>query len=230
MALVPHMRVTLSGSMTGQVVTPEIFACGFALGDPTGGPSISLGSVASTTAIVNACKAFWARPTTGISTQACLRDVTVALIGPDGRVGRQPDGSYLQRKTEFGVTEVKGGGGTDVKPYQVALAVSLSSALGSGAHKGRFYLPSPSMPLEPDGRMLQGYSDGVATSVVTLFQAINTALGADGERVAIASSGSVLKGLPAKNYPVVAVRVGRVLDTIRSRRNALDEQYSVQSL
>jgi hypothetical protein len=36
----------------------------------------------------------------------------------------------------------------------------------------------------------------------------------------------VPKGLPARNYPVVQLRVGRVLDTMRSRRNQLAEAYT----
>jgi hypothetical protein len=43
--------------------------------------------------------------------------------------------------------------------------------------------------------------------------------------IVVASGGSALQGIPAANYRVTNVRVGRAFDTMRSRRRNLLEQY-----
>lgn len=227
-AVVPHIRVTVGGSMTGQVSTPEILSFGFALADPAGGPSISLPAAAQTLAIANAVKTFWTAPQSAISSQACLRSVKVSLIGPSGRVAFRDDGSYFQDLYSYGPVEVKGGGTTDVQPYQLCIVASLASSAGSGAKRGRMFLPCVGQPVQPDGLITVGAADNVLGRVKALFTTINGLPPA--EVVAIASEGSVKKGLPPRNYPVTSLRVGRVYDTMRSRRNALTESYSQDAL
>jgi hypothetical protein len=224
MVRVPHIRITVAGSMTGQVPTPEIFSFGFVLADPTGDPTIGLPSPAECDQVEALVRAMFTRPATAISNQAALRQITIASVGTSGKVNVQPDGSYLQKKYVYGPTTVTGGGGALAYPYQVANVVTLSSSASSGAKLGRIFLPSPTVPVGNDGTYPAAAASDCLNSVKTCFQAINAL--PMSVVVAVASGGSVPKGLPARNYPVVQLRVGRVLDTMRSRRNQLAEAYT----
>lgn len=114
-------------------------------------------------------------------------------------------------------------GPASVGPGQVALAVGLTTALARGrGHAGRFYVPcgmgSNAMPSVATGLVSSTIIGAATTSAISLINDINTAVG-PGSRVCVFSKVGQLQ------VPVTGVRVGRVYDTVRSRRRSLPEQY-----
>jgi hypothetical protein len=111
----------------------------------------------------------------------------------------------------------------------VSLAVTLHSVGDLGRVKGRFYVPTLGLGVGNDGRIGEGIRDTLETNAQTFINNVNNQPGIDvlGIAATIASSGrrnadGSVK-FPPKNWAVSAVSVGRVPDTIRSRRNKLNE-------
>jgi hypothetical protein len=74
-------------------------------------------------------------------------------------------------------------------------------------------------------------ADAVLDSVRSFLDGVNIDLTAAGwGRVAVASGGSLVTGQGPAVRAVTSVRVGRALDTMRSRRASLLEGYRVQAL
>lgn len=204
-------RLVVSGTLYGA----ETFAWGLSVipDFPSGGdlnPSALIGQVAS------AVEDYWS--TVDVSAAAAITMVKFNLIGPDGRYVSD-DETVLQ---EFD-PPVSGVGTLGVPP-QIALAISLvtNRARGRGS-RGRFYLPTPSVALESNGRLSATAAQRNADASLAFINDLNTIVG-DGWRVGVASD--VGSGV---FVPVTAVRVGRVYDTIRSRRRSLAEDYVLTS-
>lgn len=132
-------------------------------------------------------------------------------------------GHYLGDQTvfhDYGTTGVPGQTGNPVHPPQIALVVSLTTERSRGlAHAGRFYIPCPAAPLQQDGRITDSAATFIAQQASSMLNSINAALPGD-YQVVVASD--VREGAI---QPVTGVRVGRVLDTVRSRRTSLAEEY-----
>jgi hypothetical protein len=108
-------------------------------------------------------------------------------------------------------------------PPQVAIAVSLGTPSPLDRVKGRWYMPSPSVAVQGDGRIGATDAQAMATASASFIETINNQPGIDAFpdlQVCVAST----KG---QNWPVDEVRVGLVFDTIRTRRNAAQEAYGV---
>lgn len=149
-----------------------------------------------------------------ISSEVRLTTVKLNLIGPNGRYVNQGE-TVLHEYPTPGVA----GGGTPRFPSQVSLVVSLRTDKRRGlAHAGRFYSPGPSLAITNDGRVSAADIDIQVGNVTTLLNAINAAV--DGYQVGVASD---VGG--GRFERVTSARIGRVLDTMRSRRTSLDEAY-----
>jgi hypothetical protein len=123
------------------------------------------------------------------------------------------DGAYEQGEWTGDVTGANGGGAT--YPLQTAVVVSLKTARSGPTGKGRFYLPSPHFVLADDHRL-------TVPNATTLLTAVKAFVGA-----VSALPGGQVQVVSSKGYssPVTAVKVGRVLDTLRSRRADQPEDY-----
>lgn len=104
---------------------------------------------------------------------------------------------------------------------QVSLTVGLTTLLPRGrGHAGRIYPPSGqdtiASELDPSGRMPGAAVAAVAGS----FRTLVTELNALGPKVCVFSARAESIEL------VTGVRVGRVVDTMRSRRTSLPEEYT----
>lgn len=161
--------------------------------------------------IVDAFAEYFA--TTGlISSQARLTTLKLNLIGTNGRyVG---DETVLYDYDPY----VAGQVGQFVAP-QVAYAVTLRTAKARGrAHAGRFYLPMPALNLDATGQISDLELQPVVVPTRDLVESINAALVP--WRVGVTSN----LGAGAQE-PVTHLAFGRVLDTIRSRRTSIAEDY-----
>lgn len=207
MPFAPHLRLTARGTLYAL----EDFSFGVNM-TAVGVDSAAFldGNVDDLAADVSA---FFARPATGIRSSAVLTEVKLASIGADGKYTRDP--------AIRDVNVPGAGAGNGLYPPQISLAVSLVTGQRGPRGKGRFYLPLPSVPLFDAGRMALPAVQAVRDSCKTFLDALNNSPGTDlqDRRVCVASSFG-------ENYEVTGVRVGRALDTIRSRREKLDEAYT----
>ena len=144
-----------------------------------------------------------------------LKKVTVAAVTALGPWATGADGGYI--KGEYNGNDVGAVSNGNFLPLQNALAVSLVTARAGATGKGRFFLPVNQQALGSDGRLLAAARDQYLTSCQSFLNAVNAASGWG--RVVVSSS----KGYESL---VTGVRIGRVVDTMRSRRRSLAEEYA----
>jgi hypothetical protein len=201
----PFMRLSLSGT----IYDVEQFAIGLTLAHVGNGTPTVPGTVPQ--GIIDACIAFFeAAP---ISSHAKLKLIKYNQIGVDGK--------YVDKTNtvSYDVTTLVAGSSSSTPPAQLAQVISLRTGVLRGlAHAGRFYLPLPISNLGTTGLVASGDITDLMTVVDDFLNAIN-AVSADW-RVAVVSN--VRAG--AEHF-VTHARIGRVLDTMRSRRAKLDEEY-----
>lgn len=145
--------------------------------------------------------------------QVRLYECIYAVTDGAGKVQRFPDGSYVQGKT---ATNLQGQSSLPtLMPLQTALCISLGSGRPGATGRGRFFLPWQNHAvIGPDFRLtIQAVTD-VANNASAFVNQVN----AMGERCVVNSS----KGY---NSTVTSVKIGRVLDTMRSRREKVPEAY-----
>jgi len=105
-------------------------------------------------------------------------------------------------------------------PPQVSLVATFETGAARGlAHRGRMFLPTPLAAIDADGRITGGAAASAATKVAALLSALNALPGYGESRV----YSNVRAGA---SRPITGVTVGRVLDTMRSRRSQLAEERS----
>ncbi len=218
-AFINHLRLTLSGEFQGHsnAAVYERFSFRVNMSDP-GDVSSSRFSADGLADVVADCTAFFGSPGAAISADCRLREVKWAKIGPNGLYRADP---------LIAAVNTPGGGGPGLRyPPQIALAVSLQSATRGPRGKGRFYLPGPSLAFDPsDALIAAAAAGGVRDAATAWLNNLNAWPGIDANdpKVTIASTSGI-------NSDVTGVRVGRALDTIRSRRGDLPEGYTPLSV
>jgi len=131
---------------------------------------------------------------------------------------------------EYGPTELAGGGGAPFYPPQVAVVASTVAVNRGPAQFGRMYLPCPKAGIGADMRVTQADANDLVTMTTQFLKDISNAIDLPGT-ILSAAGVHVSEGPPGSStgtlQPIDHVRVGRVYDTVRSRRNKLDEAYAV---
>lgn len=209
-----HIRVTALGTLgTGA----DRFSYGFNLNAVAGTSELDPGVCAT---IAGYIKVMHVANLTQIAPAAVLREVKFATVGPDGQ--------YVAEAVVIS-TGAGAGNGSDPSGFilpQSALAVSLTTARPGASGRGRFYLPMPTLSAAPSIGFQTNATDtaNVLTNVQTMLQAVNDTPGFEAAHGTAAQV--VVASTKGFNTPVTGVRIGRVIDTIRSRRNALSENYT----
>lgn len=163
--------------------------------------------------VINACTTYFANNAAPISQNAKLQVIKLNLIGVDGRYTAD---ETVQHEL---IPPVPGGSSSNVAP-QLALAVSTATAVTRGrASKGRWYLPIPGAPIEPTGVLSTPYQSSALSAATQFVQACNTAL-------APWHAGVVSDAGTGAQRTITHLRVGRVMDTMRSRRDKFEESYA----
>lgn len=220
----PHVKLTANGIFgDGSTGIAEIWSIGVSAGHPDG-TAVDPSALA---AMANAAQTFF----TGIITNGGntfphfrnslrIRTVKASPIGANGKLSGDPATNDL----DIGGSEAA----TPEMPLQCALVVTLDTTT-TRRHPGRFYLPVPIFNgLDAQARV-QGVAAELATQIAVGITTLNTALAAasPGVQVIVASAhDSVTGDGVGVNRPVLSVRVGDVIDTMRSRRNKQVEHYS----
>jgi hypothetical protein len=212
MAKPEHTRVTFEG-ITGQIATPvEHWAIG--VNFPADALPIDGNQIVDDLVAANAAGAWYNNLRLKMPSDVWCLKVKVARIGADGHMRRRADGSYVQGLTD--VTQP----GTQAQqgiPLQTALVASLKTLRPGPTGKGRIFLPFPAKPIDVNAKTI---SFGDAQDIANTTKAFLNALA------------GVMTFAPqvvsSKGYmtPVTGVRVGRVPDTMRSRRSDVIEGYA----
>lgn len=192
---------------SGTLFTGESWSCSVHLAGP-------IGPLVPATTFEPAIKAWMTRPTSHLSGAARLTEIKFNSIDP-------VTGKYALPTSNNATVFPDVAGTENSAPGQLSLVVSTRTVLARGrGHAGRFYPPSGN----PDsgvstaaGQVTVAVAGDCAASASTLLTAINVAT-ADFRVVVFSKAGQSVE-------PVTAVRVGRVYDTMRSRRSSLDENY-----
>lgn len=215
MARPAHQLVTLSGVFGSAAAPVEQWSFGLRFLQNRW----DTGDVALPTAIANA----WGTSLAPLfSTSIVLTKVRAASVDATGHVGRLSSGAYMQADWNG----QKSGTATQPNPYppQVAVCVSLVTPRPDATGKGRVFLPQVSYNLNATD-----YRLGASTAqlVADGFKAFHAAVAAYNPANAGFSGNPGAQVVSSKGYasPVVSFRVGRALDTMRSRRNDLQEGY-----
>ena len=203
-----HIYLQWGGKLPGG----DEWSCGLRMA--AAGNATSLDPQAMLTPVSTAVQAFHSSQEAQISPRAKLSFTKLNYINPAGHYAEDTSFEHIH-------ADVSGGGTVALTPpNQVAIAVTLETGFSRGsAHRGRFYLPIPTIPIADDGRITAGSRDPLVASVNTFIAALN-AVNANYD-VAVFSR---KLGSP-RHRTVTGVHVGRVLDTQRRRRNKLAEAY-----
>lgn len=201
----PFLRLVGIGSLFGHT---EDFTFSMSL---VTGPTAAPPPAEVPQAIIDAFTALWG--SVAISQYARLQTIKLNQIGTNGRY--TGDSTVLY---DFDGDGLPGVGTTSV-PAQLAYCVSLYTDKPRGrAARGRFYLPLPTSPVDATGTLTLGNVQQWAAGVDAFLEAVST--GVPGHALGVVSD----VGTGAENY-VTQVKYGRVIDTIRSRREGLTENY-----
>jgi hypothetical protein len=193
--------------------------------DPTAGNNIFIDNTdvggAMLGSVTAAVQAYHQDVNTGIAYAAKLSFVKIAKIETNGLYPAE----FIAAEHVY--ANLPGGGGNATVPNQIALCVSLLTAVTRGpAHRGRFYLPMPTAaPDTTTGLIASNVAGNCVISTRTFLEALSDWPGIDttfSPNVVVMSRKS---GAP-KTREVTGVAVGRVLDTQRRRRRSLQENYS----
>ena len=201
-----HRMLTIFGDGWSQ---SELWQCGVRLdAAPTAQPDQD-----AMDALVAAAEVWFTGMAPAFSANVRLLGVKVAPVQVDGFYG---DGNDAQ--IALCDAPVPGQSSQDRLLPQASLACTLTTqrTRGRGA-RGRFYPPPQGFPIGANGRIGAGEASGTMAAHVALIGAIN---GAGAGPVSVGSSlgaGSLL--------PVNGIRLGKVVDTQRRRRNAIAEEY-----
>lgn len=134
---------------------------------------------------------------------------------PQDTSGRYPEGE--DSIEWFRTTPLSGGG--PVGFPQIAVVTSLRTPRTRGfASNGRMYWPATPSVSATDGRMSAPDALSIATAGAALIGAIaDSGIGTPAVFSAVGAG---------RAEPVTGVRVGRVADTVRRRRNQIAEEYT----
>lgn len=150
-----------------------------------------------------------------------LVDWRAYVIGTDGRMEGDP------LRVDLAASHIKGPGGVRYPP-QVALVVTTVGDNRGPARYGRFYLPGPSQSMDSDFRLTAtnatAYADAAATFLKGISDSIDLPLTTSSSAACNVSSRG---GADGTLQGVDHVEVGRVYDTLRTRRNSMKEERIV---
>lgn len=210
-----HYRATFKGefksSATGEPF--ELWNTSIALRP---GGSVSTASMQQIADDLRDDFAAWCSTTeSGFAGNTWFTEVRLDHVGENGRIDQ--DAVF---------SPVSGGGatyspGSAYLPPSCAVVLTLDTGGRGRSRFGRMYLPLLKVLMTNEGTIGEGQQLEILNSCATLLRNMSNLPGIDGGAgivVASNAGGGALKD-------VQSIRVGRVVDTMRSRRRSMDESY-----
>lgn len=215
MAYQPHLRATFKGSFRSSASAEpyEYWNTSMALSNP------GVTDTAALQAIANDLRQDFAAFMTGsvsgfFGPNTYLDEVRLDSVGANGRITRDAVFARVEGNP------VKGGG-MQTLPPQCALVLTLDTGTRGRSRFGRMFLPCVAIVMKPDGLMEKLAADQFLAAAKTFVENAGNLPGFDGDFGVVVASGV---GEGSLNR-VQSIRVGRAVDTMRSRRRSLDEAY-----
>lgn len=210
-----HLKFVFRGVFVG---TPEEWSFGLHYNsDHEGGADASYDNVDSGT-VDDAITAFMGSAIFPAWVQCS--DWRLYDIGTNGKTQGNPFLRFFDPGSE------PHGSGAPVYPPQVSVAVSKVAVNRGPAKRGRFYLPGVKFQIDADGRLSSGAADLILAAAETFVKGVSDAVDLPGTLGSSALNNiSSSPALTGTRQNVDHLEVGRALDTIRSRRTKLDEDY-----
>lgn len=206
-----HVRATFTGNVGGTAGRIEDWSFSLNFPDDILSTESTAAGIASQ---AGECAVAWHNALEySMPEDVVLTQVRLALVGADGHVVQRTDGSYVQGDWNGAYA---GNQAKQPMPLQTALCVSLGTARSGPTGKGRIFLPWPAISLDADDKRIPVAQVSAILNAVRVFIAnVATALTEDPRVVS------------SKGYasPVTSLRIGRVADTMRSRRGDMVEGY-----
>lgn len=226
----PHIKVVINGIFGTGAVPREIWSTSFTMANIAThtADATDLPDFAAVESYAGSIGAAWAADSSRMPSNTLLKSVKISLIDADGHVAVAPSGAYYQQEHVY-APAVTGPIAQPQYPYQVAWVMSLLTAAAGRHGKGRMYLPAMSIldAIQSDGLMnvdqrasmmtLGGFllSEATATFDATASSVVGNPL----------NLGVHVAGSDGVNRRLTFIKGGRVYDTQRRRRNALNEDY-----
>lgn len=210
-----HMRFTFRGDF---VSTPEHWSFGLQFSRDNPGEPDSTVSDIDVDAVTTACDTFFGASFSRIPNNAKMTDWRAYSIGPAGTA----EGDILV--TDVSALDIKG---LDAPKYppQVALVVTKVANDRGLAQFGRFYLPT-NAPLATDQRVSVSEATATADAATQFMKDVSDAIDVGG--FAVSSEGlNISNRGGGVRQTVDHLELGRVLDTLRSRRRSMLEERHV---
>lgn len=161
---------------------------------------------------VSWAEAFWAGPGAGDGYTAYTSDSVGIDRITTGEINVLTGQQQALRETTTAITGSVVG---DALPAEVALVVSLRTALANRTGRGRFYLPQPAIPiLDEDGNLADVAQNAIVAALTFAFTAANNA----GEVPVVYSRTA------RAVRQITSFDVGDILDVQKRRTNNLTQQ------
>nr|CRY95982.1 hypothetical protein [uncultured prokaryote] len=205
------------GSSSG--ATLDEWSCGIRVGRVADGfPDLIASQVLAADAAGD-WKKFFGTSTIGIGSNTFFDYVRLYTIGTDGKA----EGEIFEAEPEGGPTA---GRDAPSLPLQCSTVVTFDTVTRSRPRYGRIFVPTTGNDVGGAGRMSTSVQGNLLTAATTLVNDLNNLPGADVGDDVRAHIVSVVSSVGEGGIkPVLRVRVGDVVDTMRSRRNSLTESY-----
>lgn len=214
------IRVTFGGTLAGD---NEIWSCNFHLVQRGGIRPVLEWWSDSTDKIADLgdlLEGYVSSPETLVPNGVALKWVKMALIGTNGE--------YLTEAVDMPLNAY--GSITNSYLPQASIVNSLvSSKWKDPGRYNRFYLPTASLSGSGQYQLSSGETNAYVGRLKTFIEAVNTTM-SDLIAVEYTLVGVVSGTREGSDLPVSDVRIGRVVDTQRRRRNSLSEAYSTAEI
>lgn len=208
-------KLTFGGAIAGG---NDIWSCGLSfggIGNEVAEDSNFALLAAAISDIGDEVQTFIGYTETLVPTGAKLDSIKLAHIGVDGH--------YLEEAVEIPWVS-QGSSNASYVPQNTIVNGLVSNKWKDPGKNNRFYLPSIPPPTTGAYQLSELEAEGYVSRLASFIEALNdigvATTGLGGAHVAVVSNSG--EGYESS---VVEVRVGRVIDTQRRRRNKLDEDY-----
>lgn len=216
----PFIRVSFGGSTAGGL---DIWSCQFHLAtvDPLANQLEWWNAVTSQAEnIKDLVEDFVGNPAALIPQGVNLDWVKLAMVGEDGR--------YMYEAVEVQADKSGGVMGSFIPQATIAFTMESPKWKDPGKYN-RFYLPTSNPSGNGEFRLNQSQVNLALTTCQTLIEGVNEILA--GLTATPASMVSVVSGTrEGSTLAVIKLRLGRVIDTQRRRRNAIPEEYTSRTI
>jgi hypothetical protein len=207
-----HCKLTYSGVFGSPSAPLEIWSWGMTFLDiPNHG--------GTTQALADKAAGLWGTYLKSFTSPVItLTKTRVAFLGDGAHVNKNADGVFDQADNLDPQTGT--GDNSPIFPLQTALVASFYSLRQDATGRGRAFVPLQGVPLDSSFIIPVQTATNLATAMKLIAAGMEDAAGPHvGQHAVISSLGHT--------SVVTQYKCGRVPDTMRSRRNALKEQYSV---